>query len=96
MVVYFYFVVIPGFYSQFLLGSNSVLLDSARFLLGSYYNMYETLMVLCSFFLLNQQLKKKQIKKRNNTKQKNPYYKNIIIELLNKKDKEKIEKHICS
>ena len=42
-------------------------------------------------FSLNQQLKN-----RNETTQnkKNPYYKNIIIEAINKKDKVKIEKHI--
>ena len=33
--------------------------------------------------------------KRNNTEQKNPYYKVIISESLNKKYKQKIEKRIC-
>ena len=50
MVAYFYFIVLPGFYSLFQLGSYSVLLGYVRFLFGSYYIMYKTLVVLCSHF----------------------------------------------
>ena len=49
--VYFCFIAVPGFHSMFLLGSSSVPTQFYSVLLGSYYIMYETLMVLCSHFL---------------------------------------------
>ena len=89
MIIYFFFIAVPGFSSLFLLGSNLVSTP--------YYSVLNRFM-LCYVrnfegsvqpFSLNQQLKKRNEITQNET---NPYHKNFIIEALNKND---IEKHIC-
>ena len=95
MVVYFYSTVVPGFYSLLLLGSNLFPTLCFSVLLGSYsvhIILCTKLCWFCAFIFIKPTIKKT---KRNKTTQKNPYYKIIIIEALNKKDKQKIEKHIC-
>ena len=87
MVVYFYFMAVHGFYYLFLLGSYSVLLGS--------YSVH----ILCTklwWFCTVISIKPTTKKTRNETIQnkKNPYYKNILIEVLNKKDKEKKKKNM--
>ena len=82
MVFYYYLIAVSGFYSLLPLGSCSVLLGS--------YSIHITLCMklwwFCALIFIKPTIKNT---KRNNTKQKNPYYKNIIIEALNKEDKEK-------
>ena len=94
MVVYFYTTVVPGFYSLLLLGSNLFPTLCFSVVLGSYsvhIILCTKLCWFCAFIFIKPTIKKT---KRNNTEQKNPYYKIIIIEALNKKNKQKIEKHL--
>ena len=69
--------------TRFLLGANRFCSDPTRFILYYVRNFHGSVR---SFSL------KQQLKNRNSTEQK----KYIITDVLDKKDKEKIEKHSCS